>query len=60
MACRQLGSRRSLRSSDLFAVPLWACMSLRTDTGLDVFRFSDDPVFEALGLARTSREVLSP
>jgi len=45
---------------DLFAVPSWAGVSLRTDTGLDAFRFSDDPVFEALGLARTSREALAP
>lgn len=37
---------------DLFAVPSWAPLTLRTDTGLDAFRFSDDPVFEALGLAR--------
>ena len=26
------------------------------DSGLDAFRFSDEPVFEALGLARTARE----
>ncbi|MFL6052831.1 MAG: hypothetical protein ACJ72W_07945 [Actinoallomurus sp.] len=29
---------------------------LATPSGLDAFRFSDDPVFEALGLARISRE----
>ncbi|MFF1680389.1 hypothetical protein ACFVYG_30695 [Streptomyces sp. NPDC058256] len=45
---------------DLLAVPSWAVVSSRTDTGLDAFRFSDDPVFEALGLARTSREALAP
>jgi gentisate 1,2-dioxygenase len=41
---------------DLFAVPSWAPLTLRSDSGLDAFRFSDDPVFEALGLARTTRE----
>jgi len=45
---------------DPFAVPSWASMSFRTDTGLDASRFSDDPVFEALGLSRTSREALAP
>lgn len=43
-------------TGDLFCVPSWAALTVRTDTGLDAFRFSDDPVFEALGLARTSRE----
>jgi gentisate 1,2-dioxygenase len=43
-------------TGDLFAVPSWAPLSFRTETGLDAFRFSDDPVFEALGLARTDRE----
>jgi len=41
---------------DLFAVPSWAGFSMTTDGGLDAFRFSDDPVFEALGLSRVSRE----
>ncbi|GAA3217883.1 cupin domain-containing protein [Pseudonocardia petroleophila] len=43
-------------TGDLFAVPSWAPVTIRTDGGLDAFRFSDDPVFEALGLARTSVE----
>lgn len=39
-------------TGDLFAVPSWAPVTMTTDEGLDAFRFSDDPVFEALGLAR--------
>jgi gentisate 1,2-dioxygenase len=39
-------------TGDLFAVPSWAPLRIETDAGLDAFRFSDDPVFEALGLAR--------
>jgi gentisate 1,2-dioxygenase len=60
IACRQLSSRRSLQGSGLIPVPSWAGGSSRTDTGPDAFRLSDESVFEALGLARTSREVLSP
>ncbi|MDN5857826.1 MAG: cupin domain-containing protein [Pseudonocardia sp.] len=37
---------------DLFAVPSWAPVAVATDTGLDAFRFSDEPVFAKLGLAR--------
>jgi gentisate 1,2-dioxygenase len=48
--------RYDVATGDLFAVPSWAPVTLATDTGLDAFRFSDDPVYEALGLARTHRE----
>jgi gentisate 1,2-dioxygenase len=41
---------------DLFAVPSWALLSIATPSGLDAFRFSDEPVFAAIGLARTARE----
>jgi gentisate 1,2-dioxygenase len=52
-----VGSERyEVGKGDLFAVPSWAPVSITTDDGMDAFRFSDDPVFEALGLARTSRE----
>ena len=37
---------------DLFAVPSWALVRIRADEQLDAFRFSDEPVYEALGLAR--------
>ena len=42
-------------TGDLFVVPSWAALSLATETGLDAFRFSDDPVFERLGLAHAPR-----
>jgi gentisate 1,2-dioxygenase len=45
--------RYEVATGDLFAVPSWAPVTIETDGGLDAFRFSDDPVFEALGLART-------
>jgi gentisate 1,2-dioxygenase len=49
---------------DLFVVPSWQPFSVRSEAGatdsdhgtLDLFRFSDAPVFEALGLARRSAE----
>ncbi|MFI9754444.1 cupin domain-containing protein [Streptomyces collinus] len=40
---------------DLFAVPSWCEVALTARTQVDLFRFSDEPVYEALGLARTSR-----
>ena len=49
------GERHLLEQGDLFVVPSWAALSLATETGLDAFRFSDDPVFERLGLDRSDR-----
>jgi len=40
---------------DLVAVPSWAPVRVRADTELDVFRFGDEPVYEAFGLDRTQR-----
>lgn len=40
-------------AGDLFAVPSWAPVSITAeDHHLDLFRFSDEPVYAALGLAR--------
>jgi gentisate 1,2-dioxygenase len=50
------GERYEVTTGDLFAVPSWAPLTIETADGLDAFRFSDDPVFEALGLARTTIE----
>ena len=44
-----------VRQGDIFAVPSWAPVAIAADDELDIFRFSDDPVFEALGLDRTQR-----
>lgn len=49
-----MGSRRErVARGDLFALPSWVPWSIEADTDLDLFRFSDDPVYEALGLDRT-------
>ncbi len=37
---------------DLFVVPSWRQLTLRTEAGLDLFRFSDTPVLEKLGQDR--------
>ncbi|WP_416070212.1 cupin domain-containing protein [Streptomyces scabiei] len=52
------GERYEVAEEDLFAVPSCAPLNLSTDSGLDAFRFSDDPVYEALGLARTNERSL--
>ncbi|MCU1457887.1 MAG: cupin [Actinomycetia bacterium] len=41
---------------DLVAVPSWCAFQISADTTLDLFRFSDAPVYEKLGLARTDFE----
>jgi gentisate 1,2-dioxygenase len=41
---------------DLFVVPSWQPLSLTTDEGLDLFRFSDTPIFERLHQHRVSVE----
>ena len=60
-----VGDRRwSVTRGDLFVVPSWEPCSVRSeaspsdsDSGaLDLFRFSDAPVFEALGLDRRQTE----
>jgi gentisate 1,2-dioxygenase len=43
----------TLEKGDLFVVPSWVPWSLRAETGFDLFRFSDAPVIERLGFART-------
>ena len=52
----------SVTRGDLFVVPSWESFSVRSDASgsdsdsgaLDLFRFSDSPIFEALRLHRTS------
>ncbi|MCX4967214.1 cupin domain-containing protein [Streptomyces sp. NBC_00654] len=53
----------SVTRGDLFVVPSWAPFSVKSEAGdtdsdsgaLDLFRFSDSPVFEALQLDRTDK-----
>ena len=47
------GVERSLEHGDVFVAPSWTELSLRAETGLDLFMFSDAPVFERLSLLRT-------
>jgi gentisate 1,2-dioxygenase len=54
----------SVSRGDLFVVPSWQPFSAKSEAGatdsdhqaLDLFRFSDAPVFEALKLSRTAAE----
>jgi gentisate 1,2-dioxygenase len=53
----------SVSRGDLFVVPSWLSFSVRSEAGqtdsdsgaLDLFRFGDAPIFEALSLSRQSR-----
>ncbi|WP_028049431.1 cupin domain-containing protein [Cellulomonas sp. URHD0024] len=43
----------ALEKGDLFVVPSWTPWSLVAETQLDLFRFNDGPVIDALGFTRT-------
>ena len=47
------GEVHQLEHGDVFAVPSWCELALYADTELDLFTFSDAPVFEKLSLLRT-------
>lgn len=47
------GIEHRLERGDVFVVPSWAEYELTSGDDLDLFRFSDAPIFEALGLYRT-------
>ena len=38
---------------DIFVAPSWCKYSIKAEKGLDLFHFSDTPIFDALGLSRT-------
>ena len=42
----------TVERGDLFVVPSWQRLSVRTESGLDLFRFSDAPLVERLGQDR--------
>jgi len=46
------GTEHGLERGDLFVVPSWAEYGLTAGEGMDLFRFSDAPIFEALGQYR--------
>ncbi len=47
------GVEHTVGKGDLFVVPSWVPWSLSATTRFDLFRFSDAPVIERLGFART-------
>ena len=52
------GSGWDVERGDLFVVPSWGTVTLESDDGLDLFRFSDSPIVEKLGLTgRPSTDV---
>ena len=52
-AVRLDGDERPLERGDIIAVPSWTEFSLTAADQLDLFTFSDAPVFEKLDLLRT-------
>jgi len=49
----RVGDREwTLTHGDLFVVPSWQPLTLATDEGLDLFRFSDTPIFDRLHQTR--------
>lgn len=48
------GDARDLEHGDVFVVPSWTGFSLQAADELDLFTFSDAPVFEKLSLLRTT------
>ncbi|HVQ96704.1 MAG TPA: cupin domain-containing protein [Mycobacteriales bacterium] len=50
----------AVEPGDLFVVPSWQRLCLRTAAGLDLFRFSDTPVLERLGQDRVEVEPGEP
>ena len=47
------GETVDVTTADVVAVPSWCALRISATTDLDLFVFSDAPVVEALGLART-------
>jgi gentisate 1,2-dioxygenase len=43
----------SVERGDLFVVPSWQELTMQTESGVDLFRFSDAPIFEKLNSYRT-------
>lgn len=47
------GQRQELEHGDIIAVPAWTELRFEAETTLDLFSFSDAPIFEKLNLLRT-------
>jgi gentisate 1,2-dioxygenase len=53
----RVGDREwSVQRGDLVAVPSWARLTLTASSELNLFRFSDTPIFERLHAARVWME----
>jgi len=50
------GNAWPVERGDLFVVPSWQPLTIASERGLDLFRFSDTPVFERLHLDRRMEE----
>jgi gentisate 1,2-dioxygenase len=48
----------TVERGDLFVVPSWQPLSFETVPGMDLFRFTDAPIFERLGLYRSRQDGL--
>jgi gentisate 1,2-dioxygenase len=46
------GVRTAISRGDVVAVPSWCELAIEAGDGVDLFRFSDSPIFEKLNLAR--------
>jgi gentisate 1,2-dioxygenase len=47
-------ARWSVERGDMFVVPSWETLCMRSESGVDLFAFSDAPILEALHLHRRS------
>lgn len=56
------GTEHRVEKGDVFVIPSWVKWSLAAQSQFDLFRFSDAPIIERLGFARTEVEgiILSP
>jgi gentisate 1,2-dioxygenase len=50
------GVEHSLEHGDLFVIPSWVRYELAAESDIDLFRFSDAPIYEALGHYRAEVE----
>ncbi|MCU1411098.1 MAG: cupin [Rhodoglobus sp.] len=54
------GLRQVVEKGDLIVLPSWTSWSIEAETGFDLFRFSDAPIFERLSFSRSYAERTGP
>ena len=47
------GQRHDINIGDIFVVPSWIEWTVTTDSGVDLFHFSDAPIIEKLSFDRS-------